>query len=135
MEIRTRITVPDDTIVDLLIDALNTGSSRYWVSSLAPNASEETLKRVVSGDVCLHIEPRVKDGEKMPQYYGTPGFINIEKRGEQPWHVDRSALERGLQIMADKHPHHIAKLIDGDFDAETSDVFFNCVCFGDIVFS
>jgi hypothetical protein len=48
--------------------------------------------------------------------------------------LDRIALFCGLQVMADKYPHHWANVVDENDDAETGDVFLQCCLFGELVY-
>lgn len=58
------------------------------------------------------------------------------------WHNDEETtipngpktIERALQQMADEHPFHFNNFINDNDDAETSDVFFQLLCFGELVY-
>lgn len=54
--------------------------------------------------------------------------------GENVLRLDRAALERGLQIMAEKYPRHFANFAQEAEDAETGDVFIQCCVLGEIVY-
>jgi len=63
------------------------------------------------------------------------GAVTIHPgEGEDPVVLDGAALQRGLQVMADKYPQHWGNFVGDCADAETGDVFIQCCCFGEIVF-
>lgn len=43
-------------------------------------------------------------------------------------------LKAGLQVLADKYPHHLKDIIAGTGDAITGDVLVQCALFGEIVY-
>lgn len=51
-----------------------------------------------------------------------------------PFRLDRGALERGLKLMAEKHPRHWADVVGDNADAETGDVFLQLCLFGEVVY-
>lgn len=55
-----------------------------------------------------------------------------DKRGL--WRLDPEALERGWNIMVEKHPRHYADAMEGTGDAATGDVFLQLCLFGDLIF-
>lgn len=48
--------------------------------------------------------------------------------------LDREAIARGLQVMADKYPHHMRDFLDEKEDSETGDVFIQCCLLGEVVY-
>lgn len=48
--------------------------------------------------------------------------------------LDGKALERGLQVMADKYPKHWSDFIAENEDSDTGNVFVQCCIFGEVVF-
>lgn len=50
------------------------------------------------------------------------------------YRLDRAALLRGSDLMAEKFPHHFANVITENADAETGDVYLQCCLFGGIVY-
>jgi len=49
--------------------------------------------------------------------------------------LDREALQRGSQVMAEKYPRHMASLVNDNTDSETGDVFIQCCVLGEIIYS
>ena len=48
--------------------------------------------------------------------------------------LDRAAIQRGLQVMAEKYPKHLKDFMDDQADACTGDVFLQCCMLGDVVY-
>lgn len=48
--------------------------------------------------------------------------------------LDLDAIERGLQLLRDKHPRHWADFVTGNDDADTGDTFLQLCLFGEVVF-
>ena len=113
-------------ISDLLCCALE-GGSNYWYS----------IERFVkpTGDMFrsnLDTEFRHLD------YPLSPGgaLIIVDSDGDMdPATLNLESIQRGLQIMAEKYPRHMTDFIQDNCDADTGDVFLQCACYGDVVFS
>ncbi len=48
--------------------------------------------------------------------------------------VPTDRVERGLQLMAEVYPHHFGNLAGNRGDAETGDILFQLICFGEVVY-
>jgi hypothetical protein len=48
--------------------------------------------------------------------------------------VNLEAIKVGLALMADKYPEHWGNFMSENDDAETGDVFFQLVCFGEVIY-
>jgi len=57
-----------------------------------------------------------------------------EFKGVKEWTLDLAAIRKGLQIMADKYPHHFRDAMAENDDAITGDVFLQCCLFDEIVY-
>ena len=44
-------------------------------------------------------------------------------------------LAQTLRLMHNEYPRHYGDLVSGNEDAETGDVFFQLLCFGEIVYA
>lgn len=124
-EVKATNKITAQRVNDLLCGAFEGGSS-YW-------ARCSSDKYVFAGDLsradfeyphdipfangCAVI---IDDVESDPEY--------SNKR------LDWPAMQKGLQIMADKYPAHYRNFIEENDDAETSDVFLQCAVFGELVF-
>lgn len=68
----------------------------------------------------------------------TPGCavicIETEEEDPKPLTLNRTKIEVGLQLMADKFPRHFGNFMDDNADAETGDVFIQCCLLGDVVY-
>jgi len=48
--------------------------------------------------------------------------------------LNRESLQRGLTVMGEKYPRHMADMLDENDDAITADVLIQCAVFGELVF-
>lgn len=94
----------------LLISALE-GGSNYWIKWAQP---------VQGGDI----------------YDGAFDYgVRIRADGEPHSRLlNMTAMQKGLQDLADQHPDHMADLISGNDDATTADVWLQLCLFGEVVF-
>ncbi len=63
--------------------------------------------------------------------------ISDEKAGavqSQTYELSLDKLKTGLQVLAEKYPHHFANVINETGDATTGDVLVQCALFGEIVY-
>lgn len=109
--------VTDERVWDLLVTATE-GGSNYWYVITKHNRKEV-------GAEYIHEAP-LKEG----------GYMVVKDQyGDFPAKkITRKELELGLDIFAKKHPRHFANWVNENDDAETGDVFLQCVCFGDVVY-
>lgn len=115
------MTLSDDRIANLLVGAFE-GGSNYWIEWAEIQAGP------VVGTVW---------GERQP-FYGAPfsgGAIVVQPFEDPSAALDRTAIQRGLKVMANKYPHHFADALTEHDDATTADVFLQCCLFGELVYS
>jgi len=122
--------VDEQRIKDLLCNAFE-GGSNYWYVIKTFNYPEGQTKQSL-GLEFPHLDlPFVAGGSITVADMGDFGAA----KGEMPDKViDRDALIKGLQLMAEKYPRHFADFIEENDDADTGDVFLQLCCFGDIIF-
>lgn len=124
--------VNDERIKCLLCSAFE-GGSAYWASiahiklpegkKISDYESEgwsAAYNVPLSGDQGANIIIKAFDGDE--PYEGTALPLNREN------------IQKGLQIMAEKYSRHMANFLQENDDAETGDVFLQCVIFGEVIF-
>ena len=118
-----KTTVPDQRIEDLLCNALEGGSNYWYIIKKFNYPSGQTKESL--GITYPHIELPLKGGSL------TIGDIE----GQMPDKVlDRAAITKGLELMAEKYPKHYADFLAENDDATTGDVFLQLAVFGEVVF-
>jgi len=135
--------IPLQRLQDLLICALE-GGSNYWYTNADydfPAEHAEDINKASGGvfsgywapfyDGCLTLQ--VKFDDELPRWNGQ-AFESVTGGNGMEWVIKKADLERGLETMAKKYPRHMNDLISEDEDADTGDVFLQCVCFGDLVY-
>jgi hypothetical protein len=136
MKIQTEIS--DDIIRNLLCCAFE-GGSNYWY----------LIDRKVLPPVTTIADYR-EGGSRQPKdnYWHWSQLIPLDEGGalvitakeadeidgKKEWTLNREAIRRGCEIMAQKYPQHWGDAIGGSEDATTGDVFLQCCLFGTLVF-
>ena len=116
--IATNVEINDERIKDLLCTAFE-GGSNYWIDEVI---LPDKAARKAAGAEFFHESPLVG--------------LELTVVSAQGRHaLNRAALERGLQIMADKYPKHFSDIISDNADAITGDLFLQCCLFGEEVFA
>ena len=111
----------DERVNDLLCCAMEGGSNYWYIIKEYGNPDKEKVE-------FRHLDlPFLENGYLM---IGTVDDSN----DDEPIRLDRAAMQKGLQIMADKYPWHFDNFINENDDAETGDVFLQCSLLGDIVY-
>jgi hypothetical protein len=151
MKIETEMDITRERIADLLCCGME-GGVDYWarrVRYVKPPEDADVLNigghwNDGDGTIYRHIHyPMCEAGGGV--FLADADFAHLlnDAEGEDEYDSDASfpptlldwvALQRGLQIMATKFPHHFGNFISEDDDAETGDVFVQCAVLGDVVF-
>ena len=131
---KVAINVSDKQIQNMLCNAFE-GGSNYWIERTKYDYGTTGLK------------PKdFSDGGKMqdPKDYFHPlqivpitegCAVLIKQIDEDAWvRLDRAAIEKGCQVMAEKFPQHFADWMGENDDATTGDVFLQCCVFGELVY-
>ena len=133
MKIQTTLEISKNRIADLLVGALESNIGTYFV------ITEKIRPK--------RLEFRSEENEEWPVYdwplnVGGSIVFEVWEDGERfklneidKFVLGLESIQRGLQIMADKYPHHMADFLTENDDAITSDVFLQCCLFGDVIFS
>lgn len=72
--------------------------------------------------------------------YDIPHFDSMEgdncdnRKPVETYTLDYMAIQKGLEIMAEKYPSHWADFVGGNDDADTGDVFLQCALFGEVIY-
>jgi hypothetical protein len=114
-----------ERVKDLLTSAFE-GGSGYWIEETERIGEAKDRKQAPF----LCDAPFVKDGYLKVKEDGTEA-----KHGKGGWfNVDPKTLTEGLKVMAEKYPKHFADFVAENDDADTADVFLQCVCFGETIY-
>lgn len=121
--------ITDRQLADLLCSALE-GGSNYWIERVDVHEGK--------GD------GKPWGTEYTPSYMSAPfstnGFITIrvsdedDDQSHQMKRLNRPAMNKGLQILLEKYPHHYADFLAENHDSITADAFLQCALFGEIIF-
>lgn len=124
--VATTVAVPLERLVNCIIGAFE-GGSTYWLRE----AEYEFVPDPQPADKPWYAEESFwQDGGKMKVHYDNPE--QGEDRASQI--IGLSELTAGLTTMAEKCARHFGDLMSENDDAETHDVFIQCVLFKEIVY-
>ena len=129
--------ISDDRLRGLLCSALE-GGSNYWYmhvrNEFPPGVTYADFRKGGRFTLAEYWHPL----ELIPFIEGCAVIITTEAAGDEgdntERRLDRAALLRGIEIMAEKYPRHFANVVSENDDAETGDVFLQCCLFGEIVY-
>ena len=118
------IYIPEQRVKDLLCNAFE-GGSNYWYQILSFNYPKGQTKESL-GLEFPHLDlPLVKGGS----------LTIKDMEGDQPEAIlDKAALYKGLQVMADKEPRHFADFMCEHDDVTTADVYLQCCLYGKVIY-
>lgn len=114
--VRTETSVPLDRVADLLCCALE-GGSTYWCERFKPERYPEGTNW--GHEAAAHGVPFMIE-------HGDDGVLRVIN--------SRANITNALQLMADHQPRHWQDFINENEDADTGDVFFQLLCFGEVVY-
>jgi len=113
-------------ISNLLCSALE-GGSNYWYlidEYIEPSA---IVFRTMEGHNFPHIDYPLNEG-------GALVFSVPEDEDGKTYRLDLAVIEKGLQLMAEKHSSDFADFVSENYDANTGDTFLQLCLFGEIVY-
>jgi hypothetical protein len=109
--------ISESRIRDLFCNAIE-GGSNYWCNSMDRK-----------GNISREQAPYRQD---VPFVEG--GWLDVRDDDGGKHRVDREAIVKGLKTLAEKYPKHFADFLSENDDAETGDVFLQCICFGEVIY-
>jgi hypothetical protein len=116
-EIKTTTRIPLSRVEDLVCCALE-GGSTYWCRRFEPDSYPEGKEwghEAVAAGISFTIRPDEADGSRYIK--NSPDLI-----------------EQTLQLMAEQYPDQFNDFVKYNDDAETGDVFFQLLCFGEVIY-
>lgn len=115
-------------ISSLLCSAFESGGINYWARIAEVKSPAKLFFRSDKEQTYPHLDYPLNPG----------GYVLIEDtEADKPtkYKIDLESIQKGLQIMAEKYPKHFADIQREDFDMNTADVFIQCCCFGETLYS
>lgn len=109
----------DDELIGNLLCAGCEGGINYWATVVGHNYKEV-------GAEYFHEAP-LKEG-------GYFELRDAEDEDAEVKRIDRDAINKGIKIFATEYPHHCANALLENDDAETGDVFIQCIAFGKTIY-
>jgi hypothetical protein len=135
--VTVKMEVSDQTIRDLLVSALE-GGSNYWYCISDYRFPEGVSYEDFQEGGQFTLDEYYHPTQLIPFHEGCEMvFIDVDTQDEperEEFVLNKEALQRGLQVMADEYPKHFADATGEDWDAITADVYLQCCLFGKIVY-
>jgi len=119
-DVTYKVEIPFQRIADIMCGALE-GGSTYWCDQcqIEWDSPEAKPDEIEWGHEAIAA--------------GAPFMISHNDENELIPN-SKARVEKALQVMADKYPEHFANFVGETDDAETSDVFFQTLCWAEIVY-
>jgi len=118
--VRTEMPVKRERIADLLVGAFE-GGSNYWLDAVVIDKSKGGWP-----DGCEYMSDVVASGLARWVFF-------TEDDREDIRHPE-NVVGAGLSLLAKEFPKQFELFLNEQDDAETSDIFFQLVCFGEVVY-
>jgi hypothetical protein len=129
------VEVKEDQIKRLLGNAFN-GLSNYWIDSVDWDIPGYVRQDFIAGGKFNQLPDYWHPRQIIPLVNGCALLIrsnDLEK--DQPLRrLDRAAIQKGLQLMAEKRLKHFEDIMRENEDETTGDVFLQMCLFGDVVY-
>lgn len=132
VEVKKSFTVRPQQVEDILCTAIEggigywacLGERRYpesgvWYKQWQDTDADDWVPNYISVIMSQGGSIQILDAEDENSVLGT---LNLE------------AIQRGLEIMADRYPRYFREFVEEDYDANTADVFVQLCVLGDIVY-
>jgi hypothetical protein len=127
--IKTISRVKMETVSNLLCSAFE-GGSNYWYQITDFKEPSRFDFRSHEDQIFKHLDYPMNSNGSLT----ITTLEGDEFKGVKEWTLDLAAIRKGLQIMADKYPHHFRDAMAENDDAITGDVFLQCCLFDEIVY-
>jgi hypothetical protein len=122
------ISLTDQQHEDLIVTAIE-GGSNYWY--YLPTSSVNLIKKATPDEKDEPLSTRmwkaIKAGAIIPIH-------DVEDPKEKIGEISLVSIEKGEQLLADKHSNHLADILNENEDANTADVWFQLCSLGEIVY-
>jgi hypothetical protein len=121
--------IPRQVIENVFVTALE-GGSNYWY--FLPNKSVKAIREVVPKNVeeCLS----VAISKAIFEYGIEVAVHDIENRDEQLGVISLKTMESRIQKLSEEMPDDFNNEMDEDGDANSSDVWFQYIALGELIF-
>lgn len=121
-----KVEIEKSRVYDLLITGVETS---FWVElegdwEQAWKDAEKPGVRSAFGLI------KIRDNYKVTE----DGMAYNDSERRSPVALNDTQLEQGIKLMQEKYPEHFADFIEEREDAETGDVFLQCIMFEEVIY-
>jgi len=119
--------IPSKRLADLMVSAFE-GATTYWAQAAHP--SMPLGKEYESP---WYSDPKFWEGSfSVDVRFDDPAKPEGNGKGRKT--IGPDDVKKGFELMATKYGHHFGEFMRENEDAETADVFLQCVVLGDLVY-
>lgn len=129
IKIKIEREIDPEVVANAMVGALEQGASAGWCQS----AKMHNLPNFTKGDGPWYAAPSFwTSAFEVRVNYDDPDGEEGAGTGDKI--IGPKHLEEGLQVMAEKYPRHFDDLVEGNDDAITHDVLFQCIVIGEVTY-
>lgn len=128
------ISIDDQKLTDALSSAFEAGSL-YWYNvwkqegrADGTDYPDHPAYVIMSPHGAVWIEHTDGDGDYSRNVEPPSGKKQLDP-------VTRQSVQRGIAVLAEKYPWHLADIISDKGDMNTGDALLQCALFGDVIYS
>jgi len=123
------INLTDEEHEDLIVTAIE-GGSNYWYF-LSDDAvkiiKEATVRYKKDTPLSTRLWGAIKNGAVVPIY-------DAEDEKTKIGEISLASIEKGEQLLADKHTYYLCDILNENMDAKTADAWFQYCSMGELVY-
>lgn len=121
----TSAVINTDQLVYLVVSAFECNDmTASWCEGAKPVVVPEGIKNP------WYFDPAFWDSD----FQITVVYDHPSEEGQDTKVIGRAEVQKGFDVMAEKYPSHMGDFLSENHDAETADVFWQCVVLGDIIY-
>jgi len=119
--------IPEEKVAYLICAGFE-GGVGYWCQIVGYDKPENVRSAMgdEDGAIFRHVD--------YPLTGGAVRCVETEEEDPKELVLNGEAIERGLLLMAEKHPEHFKDFIEENEDATTGDVFIQLCLLGEVVY-
>lgn len=126
MTYSTTVNIDAQRVQDMFCGAFE-GGSNYWLGRGRVELIHPAYADMPDDGIVWY-------GSSERNVFAEPDFKVTIQTEEGLKTIDANAILNGLNVMARKYGRHFSDLVKENDDADTHDVFLQCVCFGEVIY-
>ena len=126
MKITTVVELKAKDIADLMVTVVE-GGSQYWCDKLLFRKAFKEGVEIKAKDTPWYSDSTLyEDGVEL--------FLEVEYNEGRLLIITEKDFKKGFELLSEFYPSRLMSIVAENYDAEDADVWFQHVCFGEIVY-